>query len=157
MLTRRCFLATFVIVALAAPSLYADQSTWKAGTAKVVITPDKPMWMAGYGSRTKPADGKQPPTKDAPKDNKAPDGKNGPEGDEAQNGETGADEAAKEPAQQDAPVDAKASDEKASDEKASDAKDSDEKASDAKDADPAKKPLPEDTAKKTIMGKLASW
>ena len=31
---------------------------WKAGTAAVVITPDEMMWMAGYASRDKPAEGK---------------------------------------------------------------------------------------------------
>ena len=31
-----------------------DQS-WKAGLASVRITPEKPMWMSGYGSRNKPA------------------------------------------------------------------------------------------------------
>lgn len=30
---------------------------WKAGVAKAVITPQQPMWMAGYGSRTGPAEG----------------------------------------------------------------------------------------------------
>jgi neutral ceramidase len=32
--------------------------SWQAGTAKVVITPKHFMWMSGYGSRTKPAEGK---------------------------------------------------------------------------------------------------
>lgn len=31
---------------------------WKAGTAKVVITPNEPQWQAGYASRTHAADGK---------------------------------------------------------------------------------------------------
>jgi len=31
---------------------------WKAGLAKVVITPEKPVWMAGYASRNKPSEGK---------------------------------------------------------------------------------------------------
>ncbi|MFN9742403.1 MAG: neutral/alkaline non-lysosomal ceramidase N-terminal domain-containing protein [Acidobacteriota bacterium] len=30
----------------------------KAGLATVVITPSKPVWMAGYAARTKPAEGK---------------------------------------------------------------------------------------------------
>ncbi|UCF37985.1 MAG: neutral/alkaline non-lysosomal ceramidase N-terminal domain-containing protein [Acidobacteriota bacterium] len=30
---------------------------WKAGTAKVVITPETPIWMAGYAARDKPAQG----------------------------------------------------------------------------------------------------
>jgi hypothetical protein len=33
-------------------------ASWKAGAAKVVITPDKFMWMSGYSSRDKPAKGK---------------------------------------------------------------------------------------------------
>ncbi|MFO0947927.1 MAG: neutral/alkaline non-lysosomal ceramidase N-terminal domain-containing protein [Planctomycetota bacterium] len=32
-------------------------SGWKAGTAKAVITPERKIWMAGYGSRDKPAEG----------------------------------------------------------------------------------------------------
>ena len=32
--------------------------TWKAGLAKVVITPEKPIWMSGYASRNKPSEGK---------------------------------------------------------------------------------------------------
>jgi hypothetical protein len=31
---------------------------WKAGAARVVITPPEYMWMAGYAARDKPADGK---------------------------------------------------------------------------------------------------
>jgi neutral ceramidase len=31
---------------------------WKAGVAKVAITPDQNMWMAGFASRTQPSDGK---------------------------------------------------------------------------------------------------
>jgi len=30
---------------------------WKAGAAKVSITPEKPMWMAGYGFRDHPSEG----------------------------------------------------------------------------------------------------
>lgn len=41
---------------LMTPAL-AQHSGWKAGTAKAVITPSEPMWMAGYGGRTKPAEG----------------------------------------------------------------------------------------------------
>jgi hypothetical protein len=35
-----------------------SKSVWKAGAAKVSITPEKMMWMSGYGSRDKPAEGK---------------------------------------------------------------------------------------------------
>jgi len=31
---------------------------WKAGVARVVITPERPVWMAGYASRNKPSEGK---------------------------------------------------------------------------------------------------
>ena len=34
------------------------QTEWKAGTASCVITPNGPMWMAGYAARDKPSDGK---------------------------------------------------------------------------------------------------
>ena len=36
----------------------AAEATWKVGLAKTVITPEKFMWMAGYASRDRPADGK---------------------------------------------------------------------------------------------------
>jgi hypothetical protein len=42
----------------AAPAAGADPAAWKAGVAVQVITPAEPMWMAGYGSRTRPAEGK---------------------------------------------------------------------------------------------------
>ncbi|MDP3069032.1 MAG: neutral/alkaline non-lysosomal ceramidase N-terminal domain-containing protein [Opitutaceae bacterium] len=37
----------------------APAPEWKAGVAVVPITPMQPLWMAGYASRTKPADGKE--------------------------------------------------------------------------------------------------
>lgn len=39
-------------------STQAAESTWRAGVASVVITPEKNIWMAGYASRKKPAEGK---------------------------------------------------------------------------------------------------
>ena len=39
-------------------SAFEDQKGWKAGVARVVITPPEYMWMAGYAARDKPADGK---------------------------------------------------------------------------------------------------
>jgi Neutral/alkaline non-lysosomal ceramidase, N-terminal len=33
------------------------QPAWKAGVAKVSITPSQPIWMAGYDARTKPSEG----------------------------------------------------------------------------------------------------
>ena len=47
-------------VAFAAPARAADApAPFKAGTASKIITPDGPLWMAGYASRNKPAEGKQ--------------------------------------------------------------------------------------------------
>ena len=45
-----CLCATSVIAADAA-------TVWKAGAAAVKITPDGPMWMAGYAGRDKPSEG----------------------------------------------------------------------------------------------------
>jgi hypothetical protein len=43
---------------LLAPCLLpAADKTWKAGIAKAEITPDKPMWLAGYAARTRPSEG----------------------------------------------------------------------------------------------------
>lgn len=33
--------------------------TWKAGSASIAITPEESLWMAGYGSRSKPSEGKE--------------------------------------------------------------------------------------------------
>ena len=38
--------------------LAQEKAFWKAGVATAVITPEKPMRMAGYGARIKPATGK---------------------------------------------------------------------------------------------------
>jgi len=50
-------LLTFLAVAASLAPAWA-QAEWKAGAAKVTITPEKLMWMSGYGSRNKPAEGK---------------------------------------------------------------------------------------------------
>src|SRR5689334_22796503 len=36
----------------------APDASWKAGVATTVITPDGPIWMAGYAARNKPSEGK---------------------------------------------------------------------------------------------------
>jgi len=41
-----------------APAAEPSQTEWKAGTASLVITPEEPMWMAGYAARDKPSEGK---------------------------------------------------------------------------------------------------
>ncbi len=46
----------FEVNLLAAPG--PQTNGWKAGVAKAVITPQELIWMAGYGGRTKPAEGK---------------------------------------------------------------------------------------------------
>ncbi|OYW13451.1 MAG: hypothetical protein B7Z55_16830 [Planctomycetales bacterium 12-60-4] len=53
----RLFACLSIVATLAGVSATAAES-WKAGVAKAVITPEKPMWMAGYGGRTEPAAGK---------------------------------------------------------------------------------------------------
>lgn len=43
---------------IALPCAGAAPTQWKAGVASVVITPEKPMWMAGYAARKGPSEGK---------------------------------------------------------------------------------------------------
>jgi hypothetical protein len=47
----------FVAALIVVPAHAADAPTWKAGAARIKITPDRPMWLSGYSSRTKPAEG----------------------------------------------------------------------------------------------------
>lgn len=59
----RLFLLTIALILAATiqtslQSEVAAFSVGKAGLAKVVITPEKPVWMAGYAARNKPFDGK---------------------------------------------------------------------------------------------------
>jgi len=51
------FTLLFAATINAQPSKRAS-STMKAGFAKIVITPEKNMWMAGYANRAKPSEGK---------------------------------------------------------------------------------------------------
>jgi len=53
----RTLIASIVCFLLFPLPTRADE-TWQAGVAKTVITPPELMWMSGYGSRDKPADGK---------------------------------------------------------------------------------------------------
>ncbi len=46
------------LMILAAGFCLADEPTWKAGLARINITPQEPLWMAGFGGRTHPAEGK---------------------------------------------------------------------------------------------------
>jgi neutral ceramidase len=47
-----------ILLLLATTAFVNATEAWRAGAAKVVITPQTPMWMAGYASRTRPADSK---------------------------------------------------------------------------------------------------
>lgn len=49
-------LLIFEVVLLAVPG--PETGGWKAGVAKMVITPEKPLWMGGYAFRDKPAEEK---------------------------------------------------------------------------------------------------
>src|SRR5437588_9771258 len=50
------YLVAFLFCGLVRPA-QGQQATWKAGVAKAVITPEKGVWLAGYGSK-RPPDGK---------------------------------------------------------------------------------------------------
>jgi hypothetical protein len=52
------FLALALGFALASHATAADAPAYKAGVASKVITPSGALWMAGYASRNKPAEGK---------------------------------------------------------------------------------------------------
>ena len=49
--------AARLLVFLAAVTVACAQPAWKAGVAKVEITPHEPIWMAGFGFRSKPSEG----------------------------------------------------------------------------------------------------
>ena len=55
-MTRKIAAALLVFFVGSPLALAAD--SWQVGLAKQNITPEKTMWMAGYGARTKPAEGK---------------------------------------------------------------------------------------------------
>lgn len=54
----RCLLAAFQVLVVCSLAEAQQAATWKAGVARAVVTPDQPMWMAGYASRNKPSEGK---------------------------------------------------------------------------------------------------
>jgi hypothetical protein len=63
-LTRRHFLrnvsagaAGLGLAGQLASDAFAARPSWKAGLARVAITPQKSLWMAGYASRKKPSEG----------------------------------------------------------------------------------------------------
>ena len=50
------FLIGICLLALASPA-YGQDDGWKAGLARAVVTPEKGVWLAGYGTK-RPPDGK---------------------------------------------------------------------------------------------------
>jgi len=50
-----CIVAIYFLIAISA---VAANANWQAGAAKVNITPKQTLWMAGYGGRNHPAEGK---------------------------------------------------------------------------------------------------
>tara|TARA_B100000809_G_scaffold244013_1_gene269540 strand:+ start:3887 stop:5260 length:1374 start_codon:yes stop_codon:yes gene_type:complete len=60
MKTRQEILAGILclLVLLLSSPAFAQQEPWQAGSARIKITPDKLIWMSGYGSRDHPAEGK---------------------------------------------------------------------------------------------------
>ncbi|MEO9004216.1 MAG: neutral/alkaline non-lysosomal ceramidase N-terminal domain-containing protein [Ginsengibacter sp.] len=54
-------ISSFLLLGLFAAEGYGqagNSKNWKAGIARVVITPERPQWMAGYGDRDRPSEGK---------------------------------------------------------------------------------------------------
>jgi len=60
MISRQLFgflMISIVLGVLRSGPLLGQETTWKAGTALAKITPEKFLWMSGYGGRKQPADG----------------------------------------------------------------------------------------------------
>jgi len=55
---RRFALLLAAAVGLSATTLLSAPPSWKAGTAAAKITPEPPMYLAGFGGRSGPAEGK---------------------------------------------------------------------------------------------------
>src|SRR4051812_40198502 len=58
--TRRVFISAVALLLVVVGTCFppdARAAEWKAGVARVKITPRQPMWMSGYASRDKPAEG----------------------------------------------------------------------------------------------------
>ena len=45
-----------MVILFGAASVQAADAEWRVGLAQIKITPEKPIFMAGYASRTKPFD-----------------------------------------------------------------------------------------------------
>lgn len=51
------WIVSITLVLLTLESLPAAEATWKVGIAAAKITPEEPIWLAGYGGRDHPAEG----------------------------------------------------------------------------------------------------
>lgn len=51
--------ACLTVLAVDGRGATPDTGGWKSGAASVRITPEAPLWMAGYASRNRPAEGKE--------------------------------------------------------------------------------------------------
>jgi len=59
MMRKVAFVIGFACLSLSSAAVPADDAAgWRTGVASVVITPEGPMWMAGYAARKKPSEGK---------------------------------------------------------------------------------------------------
>src|SRR5437868_4352489 len=56
-MTRRTFLGSAAAGLSTAAGLRMHSPGWRAGVASIKITPERPIWMAGYAARTKPSEG----------------------------------------------------------------------------------------------------
>lgn len=57
MKTNSCLVSLLGLLGASSVFGATNAASWKAGVASAVITPDKPMWMAGYASRTNVSQG----------------------------------------------------------------------------------------------------
>lgn len=51
-------ISSFLLIALFNTKVCGQSKDWKAGVARVIITPDRPQWLAGYGGRDQVSEGK---------------------------------------------------------------------------------------------------
>ena len=54
---RSATLSVLAALGLLATPIQSADTRWRAGAASIQITPDEPLWMAGYGNRDKPSQG----------------------------------------------------------------------------------------------------
>ena len=48
---------TLLVLAIAISGIAGAQTAWKAGAAKVKVTPTDSIWLSGYANRTRPSEG----------------------------------------------------------------------------------------------------